>query len=57
MNSGHIILSNEDFDAILEDLLSDSEPSEIVKRARERFLSLKARIKMTELAQENGEYD
>jgi hypothetical protein len=39
--NGHFVLNNEDFDRFAMDLQSDREPSEAVKRARERFAQLR----------------
>jgi hypothetical protein len=39
--SGQFVLNNEDFDRLAMDLQSDREPSEAVKRARERFAQLR----------------
>ncbi|MCB0390964.1 MAG: hypothetical protein KDD58_06730 [Bdellovibrionales bacterium] len=41
--NGHYILSNEDFDKLIEELDNDKEPSEAVKRARETFLKMKSK--------------
>lgn len=36
---GHYILSNEEFDSLVEDLQNDKEPSEAILKARENFLN------------------
>lgn len=38
---GHFVVSNEEFERILDYLESNGEPSETIKKARERFLELK----------------
>lgn len=38
---GHFVLNNEDFDRLAVDLQSDREPSEAVRRARERLSQLR----------------
>lgn len=39
--TGHFVMNNEDFDRFAMELQSDREPSEAVRRARERFIQLK----------------
>lgn len=39
--NGHFVLSNADFDKLIEDLQGNREPSDAVKRARERFAQLR----------------
>lgn len=39
--SSHFVLSNKDFDRLAKDLQSDREPSEAIKKARQRFTQLR----------------
>lgn len=39
--TGHFVLNNEDFDRLAMELQSEREPSEAIRRARERFSQLK----------------
>lgn len=44
-SNGHYVLNDDDFERIVNDLESDREPTEAVKRARKNFLSLKGKAR------------